>query len=544
MPLINLLNKPGEFGYYNSDVSTTTTFGQKDIKYSNDKPFEGKSNQPFIQKPIPEVISLDTPSRTNPIKAIKDDIIRLKKFLASPDGIAFIFKQNLLAKQQPKRPSGMYPQNLYDPESIILNAGGIATGTHFGGKGLPYNIFDTTNRYLFQTQTKYNDNDGETTNPLTKLYKKLFDKNNKKVTSIDYIMNLFSTERSTDTTKWETQLDLIKFPENKFNVFTTKILIDYSKNNRKGPNTIDTITDFRNALDNTVVAQSDYTDFNRQKTYVLGDPGRGLKRTFGFKGTEDTKDKINWSNIHTTEKVKETLKDQDIIPFYISVLNPDNSKEETYIHFRAFIEGGITDSYNAEWSGVKYMGRGENFYNYNGFSRKLSLKFIVHAQSQLEQDNMYIKLNYLASLMAPNYSNNGNGFMRGNIIKLTIGDYLTEVPGILNGLSFNIAENYTWDIGRDQDGKKDGLALPHLISVDGFDFTPIHSFLPKTDENARFISMGGTGKVIKNRQDEKTRLLQEAKAAAAKIAAEDVELLAFKEKKKKEEFFKGLKSFR
>ena len=513
MPLINLLNKPGEFGYYNSDVSTTTTFGQKNIKYSNDKPFEGKSNQPFIQKPIPEVISLNTPSRTNPINAIKDDIIRLKKFIASPAGVEFIVKQNLLAKQQSKRPSGMYPQNVYDPESIILNAGGIATGIHFGGKGLPYNIFDTTNRYLFQTQNKYNDNDGETTNPLTKLYTKLFDKNNKKVTLIDSIMNLFSTERSTDTTKWETQLDPKKFPENNFNVFTTKQLIDYSKNNRNGPNTI--------------AISSDYENFNRQKTYVLGDPGRRFPRTKGFKGNEDTKDKINWRPIYDSSiGVTEDFKNQDIIPFYISVLNPDNSKEETYIHFRAFIEGGISDTYNAEWSPIKYMGRGENFYNYNGFGRKISLKFVVHAQSQLEQDMMYKKLNYLASLMAPNYSNNGNGFMRGNIIKLTIGDYLTEVPGILNGLSFNISENYTWDIGRNQDGKKDGLALPHLISVDGFDFTPIHSFIPKTDRDARFISMGETGTVIKNRQDEKTKLLQAAKdkaEAEAQAEAEDAD---------------------
>jgi hypothetical protein len=30
------------------------------------------------------------------------------------------------------------------------------------------------------------------------------------------------------------------------------------------------------------------------------------------------------------------------------------------------------------------------------------------------------------------------GFMRGNLFKLTIGDYITDLPGILTGISFDI----------------------------------------------------------------------------------------------------------
>ena len=152
------------------------------------------------------------------------------------------------------------------------------------------------------------------------------------------------------------------------------------------------------------------------------------------------------------------------------------------------------------------MGRGENFYTYGGGNRNISLAFKVHTQSKPEQKVLYSKLNYLASLLSPDYdfSSGTGGYMRGNLIKLTMGDYLTEVPGILTSLTYDIPTNSPWDIGRDEDGKKTGLALPHMIDVTSFSFTPIHSFLPrKVDNNyvfnpttqnmnAPFISMGKT----------------------------------------------------
>ena len=88
--------------------------------------------------------------------------------------------------------------------------------------------------------------------------------------------------------------------------------------------------------------------------------------------------------------------------------------EKVYMHFRAFINS-FSDAYNADWSGIKYMGRGEEFYKYGGFGRKISLSFTVAAQSKAELAPMYSKLNYLASTLAPDYGN--NGFMKGNIVR-------------------------------------------------------------------------------------------------------------------------------
>ena len=97
--------------------------------------------------------------------------------------------------------------------------------------------------------------------------------------------------------------------------------------------------------------------------------------------------------------------------------------------------------------------------------------------------------------------------MRGNIIKLTIGDYLIDVPGIFSGLTYTVNDDAGWDIARDNKGNKTtisnaeadtaGWIMPRLIDVSGFTFKPIHSFIPKTaspdtNYNTPFINYGVT----------------------------------------------------
>jgi len=139
------------------------------------------------------------------------------------------------------------------------------------------------------------------------------------------------------------------------------------------------------------------------------------------------------------------------------------------------------------------MGRGENFYFYNGFSRDISFTFKVPVLSAFEQRSVYSKLNYLASIMAPDYSN--GGFMRGNLIKLTIGDYLKDVPGVLTSLNYTINNDAGWDIGSEDNKSNNntgGWVMPKLIEISGFNFKPIHSFIPKT-VNPDYITTGNGG---------------------------------------------------
>ena len=214
----------------------------------------------------------------------------------------------------------------------------------------------------------------------------------------------------------------------------------------------------------------------------------------------------NQPNNKTAEDLKDTVN------FYISKINNDGSGNNTYIHFRSYISG-LSDNFKADWGSHKYMGRGENFYYYNGFSRDINFKFQIPVMSKYEQSSVYSKLNYLASLMAPDYVSTGGinqGFMRGNLVRLTLGDYLVDVPGIIQGISYTQNDDAGWDIAKNalgnpttiKDADTGGWVMPKLIEVSGFSFTPIHDFIPKTvsekfvesgngtDNDAPFISFG------------------------------------------------------
>ena len=167
----------------------------------------------------------------------------------------------------------------------------------------------------------------------------------------------------------------------------------------------------------------------------------------------------------------------DLCNFRIAIIDNNTPTLKTFLHFRAFLNS-ISDAYTAEWNPTKYLGRGESFYNYNGFTRQMSLSWTVAAQSKQELIPMYKRLNYLASSLTPEYS--PNGYMRGNMVQFTIGGYIYEQPGIITSLTYDISEDTTWEIGIDVDGERDTKIkqLPHILKVT-CNFTPIQKFRPE-----------------------------------------------------------------
>jgi len=158
----------------------------------------------------------------------------------------------------------------------------------------------------------------------------------------------------------------------------------------------------------------------------------------------------------------------DLVDFQITVGG-------VLLRFRAFLNS-ISDSFTADWKGEKFIGRAENFYTYTGFDRKFSLSWMVAAQSRIEMDGIYQKLNTLASSCAPAYN---NGYMTGPISYLKVGNYINTY-GIINKVSYEISEEYPWEINIDKDGKQSNIGQkPQVINVTGFEFTPIHSFVPR-----------------------------------------------------------------
>jgi len=254
------------------------------------------------------------------------------------------------------------------------------------------------------------------------------------------------------------------------------------------------LQDFRKITKNKNSTSSpDYTDLNVRfpKRVNLGDPGiKGNKTsyTLGKRNTAGQNlgplDKLNAlslyqssTNATTTEKPV-----NDFCKFRIGVINNDNPSLKTYIHFRAFLDN-MDDSYTSDWSSQKFAGRGENFYNYQGFDRSVNLSWTVVAQSKEELIPMYQKLNYLASVTAPDYS--ADGYMRGNLIELTVGGYLYNQVGIMKGINYTIPMDSPWEISIDEFGKSDSSVkeLPFMIKVSGFNFIPIHDFVPSIQKN-------------------------------------------------------------
>ena len=260
-------------------------------------------------------------------------------------------------------------------------------------------------------------------------------------------------------------------------------------------------------LANILLANGGASGVNSGGGYLYGNPDMNIPREAKYgegntynsrvkrKSVDNVKvrvDKITTKPLYQSTEAASDL--EDTVNFRIVKINNDGTGNNTYIHFRSYIEG-LSDNYGASWSTKKYMGRGEDFFNYDGFSRDISFSFKIPVLSAYEQKYVYSKLNYLASLCAPDYSS--AGFMRGNLIKLTIGDYLVDVPGVMMGLNISINDDAGWDIARDSKGNKvsnindetGGYVMPKLIEVSGFTFKPIHNFLPQT-VSQEFIEKG------------------------------------------------------
>lgn len=180
-------------------------------------------------------------------------------------------------------------------------------------------------------------------------------------------------------------------------------------------------------------------------------------------------------------------KQNDLVKFRIGAIDTENPSSKNYINFRAFIDS-FSDSYNASWNAQKYMGRGEQFYKYDSFTRDINLSFTLAAQSMEEIMVMYRKLNYLASNLAPDYTK--QGYLAGPLVQLTLGGWCYELPGFIKSMTLDVPQESPWEIGIPNLEKESESAggitfrdpsvkeMPLICRVTGFTFTPIHKFRP------------------------------------------------------------------
>lgn len=274
------------------------------------------------------------------------------------------------------------------------------------------------------------------------------------------------------------------------------------------------LQDFRQQTNASTLANSvNYTKggptnkgFNMEARIGIGNPGgrgkiSGSRDNFYIEYKEG-QDKVNMSPIYRKSiktPVEQDSKDtRDLIKFVIESIDNGYPDETNRMHFRAFITN-FSDNIGAEWNSQRYMGRGENFYTYQGFTREVGFTFKVAAQSVQEMEKLYQKLNYLASTLHPDYST--GGFMRGTIHQLTIGEYFYRMPGIIKTMNITVEDNYPWEIKMKQpelltqdrisaaigqipansdvaNNDRGQMEVPQILNVQ-MSFNPIYNKLPQ-----------------------------------------------------------------
>jgi hypothetical protein len=507
-------------------------FDQKTIPYGYDQPGGGWSGQPYVRIPFKDSFGLPLDdigdkglSNDMFIRGgatvydhIKNDEIRIGNFFKKK-GVLFVAQQNLLLKSSPVNlPNDIYPIRVYNPANTLVQIAGNAFGSHTNKLGVNPFFYDSPhgegqNSYGVRTFKEYN---GEYTNRLTLLYQsKILEASTSPSESIsrafgikfndnNFVINTPSINITRDTYTNKTTQTLTK--ENgyssKFSTITSTGLsqiipsslsnlsgsfIDFRKiifeENKVNPNNPSQIS---GSILKSFLAQGNYQDNNLQSTFGIGDPGKKSKLVYDItvssSGTPG--DTINLTPIYTSNIAKDNLENLDLVPFYFQVVNNDDPSQYTFIHLRAYLDN-FSDNFTGNWQSFRYSGRGENFYIYDNFQRTINVGFTVAIESRAEQKPQYEKINYLASLTAPDYSQT-TGFMRGNFVKLTVGNYLNAVPGFIGNLTYTIDNNVPWDIARDADGKlinkKEQIKariLPMVITV-SMTFTPVHNFVPRT----------------------------------------------------------------
>jgi len=158
--------------------------------------------------------------------------------------------------------------------------------------------------------------------------------------------------------------------------------------------------------------------------------------------------------------------DDDLIAFFF--YDVVNSK---FIPFRATVKG-ISEGNTAFWDELRFIGRSDQLYSYNGFSRTLSFTFNVVINSVRELLPSWKKINYLASAVKPSNYTTGqnvnqkfNRFIVPPMFMLTIGDLYKFQPMVITSINVNIPDDASWETLNEINAKQGWSYLNGLITA-------------------------------------------------------------------------------
>lgn len=470
------------------------------------------------------------------------DLLRISKFLTTtPQGPLFVLKQLGLQRTNPKieyegedelsrRGKEKFgPTRQYTPLPLLAQVAGNAIGARFKRHGVLPEISDTSQYESYILQK-----DADNKNRLVTLVKEL--SNSRNVGSGDrqsYVLSYKSGPASfygigeTKIRRVGKNLlynilvdnegfiqlpiqDIIKIDDKNIldlgpdpnvtatnnptaNTYTFGQKYDYRKYKNKSLG--------RGQVSGITLPETDYERYNMETRIGVAKVREPAFRTDYSSMTGDYHDKVNALSLYRSQapdptgqiiydfngnqvvyNPNSTVGIRDLIKFRIKSIDNDKPTEGIYMVFRAYISN-LRRTVLPKWNPYNYVGRGESFYLYDGFTENISISFTIAASSRYEMKPLYQKLNYLISTLTPDYKNNK---MRGNISELTVGNFILYQPGVITSLDMTIDEDSNWEIAIDEyenNKDKDMHELPQLIKCT-LSFIPIYNFLPKKSETS------------------------------------------------------------
>jgi hypothetical protein len=504
----------------------------KNLRFGNDQPGYGSSGLPYIQTIMP-----DTPNATGTFRPIfrpgstgnldypirggqlefqvnsqtftlssQVDKTRIRKFFEdAPRGKAFIEKQIGLQLSNPKIETGntLYgiPQAFSIPgllentrvynngQNTLAQVGASGTGAHAIRHGLlPFNPFQ---KLYYDIVNAQNVNNDESKNRLLILNSLKMSQVAGQIVSVNDVPNIETVNTLGISLNKNLIFQYLGGPGSSYGIGVTTIkrAVDTTQLGTKLGSRKAMVYDQLRAqnLNNVTegVATTRIQDFRNQLpelngTYKVWGNNKIDDRFYAATGSY--KDKMNllypfaFENGKAPWEVPLTDPDtstDDLIKFVFEAVSNDSPNYSTAIFFRAFLTAGITDNNSAQLNSFKYIGRGENFYTYQGFERSIALSFRVAAGSKEELRPMYNRINSLMSQVYPDYSP-VTSIMRAPLIRMTVGDYLYRVPGFLENVNLTVDNNTPWEINLDGDLAQ----LPQVVDIN-LSFRPIMDVLPK-----------------------------------------------------------------
>lgn len=189
--------------------------------------------------------------------------------------------------------------------------------------------------------------------------------------------------------------------------------------------------------------QSPDEDYRSSATYTddIRSDNTRLGLFNGITSTKYMKDPMNYDEGNPLTNIKDIdgkYADLDFIKlkFVVPEVYPNG------ISFRAFIKD-IKHDAKGDYEEQRYVGRPERFIVYKGMSRSVDFTLYLVAFSADELTGVWARANMLNKLVYP--INNSAGSMTAPIVKLTLGNILTDQPGYVTDIAMNLTD-MPWDI--------------------------------------------------------------------------------------------------